>query len=115
MIKSFLLLVLAATFAHGATNINIDFGTVGTPPPASYAGAGAAGTWNNVTALGSTPIGGFVDTGGNSIPLLNLSSSRTLFTVTEPFSGPDAPLLGDLLVSAQNDFTLTFSGLANGS
>ncbi|WP_413168109.1 hypothetical protein ACL6C3_15455 [Capilliphycus salinus ALCB114379] len=62
-------------------------------------------------------VNGFVDISGNAIPL-TIGSSTRLFDVapsSQPFSGENANFLGDYLVSANNDFTLTFSELPNGT
>jgi hypothetical protein len=114
--KILALLTLTATAASAATSINLDFGIAGTAPPSSYAAAGDPGTWNNVASLGTTPVTGFIDTSGDPTTL-GIMSSQPLFPVTpssQPFSGPVADLLGDYLVSALNNFTLTFSGLPSG-
>jgi hypothetical protein len=111
-----LLTVTVTAAASAATSINLDFGTAGTAPPSSYAAAGTPGIWNNVTSLGATPATGFIDINGDPVTLA-ITSSQPLFPVTpssQPFSGPVANLLGDYLVSALNDFTLTFSGLPSG-
>jgi Ca2+-binding RTX toxin-like protein len=99
-------------------SINLDFGAIDLAPSQSYSAAGVSGQWNVLDELDtSEQVNGFVDIFGNSVPL-TIGSSTRLFDVTpfsQPFSGENANFLGDYLVSANNDFTLTFSELPNGT
>jgi hypothetical protein len=96
--------------------INIDFGSPGTGPDSSYAGAGVAGYWNVLDAVTPSGVGGILDTDGRPTSVF-ITTSQTMFDVTafvQPYSPTDQPLLGDNLVSGANTFTMTFTGLEEG-
>jgi hypothetical protein len=97
--------------------INIDFGLPGTGPGSTYAGAGSAGFWNVVDAVTPAGVGQIRDTSGQltSVTLFTTQNMSDVTPGAQPFSAAHAPLLGDYLVGGANTFTLTLSGLPEGS
>jgi hypothetical protein len=111
-----LLFALMMSSNSSAAIINIDFGLSISAPPPTYSAAGAAGTWNVISNLGTSPVNGIVDGGGN-LTTLSVTSSASMFATTpafQPIDGSDGDLLGDYIVSGGNSATLTFSGLPDG-
>ena len=116
LVTTLLTLASLETAARGE-RINLDFGPIGAGPSDAYPAAGMAGAWNVVDSIGTSGISGLFDVKCHRTGL-SIASSDNLFAVTpsaQPFSGEDAELLGDYLVSAPNNLTLTFTGLAIGS
>lgn len=85
------------TFALCATHnpargqsFNIDFGTPGTTPSSSYAAAGEAGLWNNITGgSGTYPL---LDLNGN---VTGVSISNNFDFFESPFNNPQPATAGD--------------------
>ena len=78
-----------------AQSINIDFGTGGTAPSASYAAAGLAGAWNEIGVLPNSARAPLVGLGGSSIPaeIYMIASGTALRVENDPStSGDDAAL-----------------------
>jgi MYXO-CTERM domain-containing protein len=104
--------VLAAP--AGAQSININIGTTGAPS-SSYAAAGAAGTWNNVTGVAGPTFDFVALDGSPSGVTATQTPTTTLLTGTDPsVSGDDAKLLNSGLVttSSSAETCLNFLGFA---
>ena len=116
---SFFLLATSAPASSSAV-LNVDFGQHGHAPATAYAAAGQAGVWNAVAGLTTTPRGGLVDGIGQTPPWLasvTLSADQGMVDVvphSQPFSNADATLLGDYIVSPQNQAEVYVEGLPEG-
>lgn len=98
------------SFNVNAASINIDFGLEDTSTPSSYGAAGQAGTWNFITALGTTS--NIVDIGGNVTgATLNLNAGTA-----DGFFGCsyNSPLTCDYFFSKNSSWEVSISGLENG-
>lgn len=101
-----------------AQSYNIDFGTAGTSPPATYGGAGLAGRWN---VLGVPTPGTYyplvdLQSVAHGVTLNNLGGTQVL-TVNDPAtSGADEQLMDDMLIGFNNpvDVCIWINNLPNG-
>lgn len=90
-----------STATAGAQSLNLDFGTAGTGPPATYAAAGRAGTWNSIPAAHGTTTSGLVDLSGaaTGVSLAQIGGLALLDQNDPAVTGDDALLLDDFLVT----------------
>ncbi|MEX2218688.1 MAG: GC-type dockerin domain-anchored protein [Phycisphaerales bacterium] len=115
-----LLALAAAPLAPAAAqSINIDFGTPGTAPSSSYAGAGRAGVWNALGVIPTSPPQPLVGLWGQPLAatIYNLGGSDLLAFDHPATTGDDAALMDDMFISYNNpvDLCLYFQNLQNGT
>ena len=88
-----------------AQSINIDFGSAGTAPSASYAAAGLAGAWNTIGVLPNSvraPLVG-LDGSSSAAEIYMIASGTALRVEDDPStSGDDAALVDDMLIGNNN-------------
>lgn len=84
-----------------AQSLNFDFGDAGSGPPATYAAAGRAGTWNSIPAAHATTTGGIVDLTGaaTGVTLVQIGGLALLDDPDAAVTGDDSLLLDDFLVT----------------
>jgi hypothetical protein len=87
-----------------AQSFNIDFGTTGTAPQATYGAAGLAGTWNVVGALNPGQRQNLVDLTGaaSAARIYQIGGAQILDTDAPGTTGDDAALLDDMFIGFNN-------------
>ena len=121
-----LLALLSSATPAVAQSFNIDFGDPADGPPASYAAAGLAGTWNVLNVPHTTPSTApqaldiqLVDLDGNltNVGLHQFGGTSMLIDPDASVTGDDASLLQDGLMAASINLKtcLYFNGLENGT
>lgn len=120
-------LVRAAWFASlglaaagaGAQSLNIDFGAPETGPPATYAAAGRAGTWNSIPAAHGSTTPGLVDLSGaaTGASLAQIGGLALLDDNDPAVTGDHALLMDDFLVTYNDglESCIFLHGLAPGT
>ena len=119
--------ILALTFSFAGflshhclgQSLNVDFGDGAGTPPASYAGAGSAGVWNNLQGPGggvSEAVVGLDAAPTSVLVELVEGSGGFLTTVDDPATVGDDESLMDDFAHAGTDATgaIEFTGLENG-
>jgi hypothetical protein len=125
-----LTLLVASLGSAGAFGINLNLGVnavIGGPPvsvPSSYAAAGTPGVWNDIAFVSTTPMGGFVSTVGDLIPMTitsNVPAGGFSTNLSWPSGGvtvqPEDQLLLGVGLSPSPSFeslTLSFANLPSG-
>ena len=109
------LLVVMFAAPASAQSVNVNF-SAGPAPSATYAAAGAAGTWNAVTGIAGTTFK-LVGLDGSKTPItVSQSPTTTLLTDTDPsVTGDDATLLDTGLVTTGAETRLAFNGFQPGT
>jgi hypothetical protein len=101
-----------------AQSFNIDFGSPGTAPQATYGAAGLAGTWNVVGALPAGQRQSLVDLTGaaSAARIYQIGGAQILDTDAPGTTGDDAALLDDMFIGFNNpvDVCIWIENLANG-
>lgn len=114
------LIGLAIATSASAQSFNIDFGSAGSTPAATYGAAGSIGTWNVIGVLPAFERHSLVDTQGNlgSAQIYMFGgSSLSILVVDDPgTSGEDAALLDDMLIGLNDpvDVCVWIEGLELG-
>jgi len=100
----------------GLVAINVHFGDASAGgPAATYAAAGAAGVWNNVTGIAGPDYQLVAIDGSPSGVAVNQQPTTTDFLGTDPtVTGDDAKLLESGLVTTGAETCLMFSGVPAG-
>jgi hypothetical protein len=101
-----------------AQSINIDFGSGGTAPSASYAAAGLAGAWNEIAVYPSGERAPLVGLDGSPIAAEIYGIGGTALRIEDDpaTSGDDAALVDDMLIGYNNpvDVCIWVEDLPNG-
>jgi hypothetical protein len=108
---------LAIAAPASAQSVNIAFGSDVEPPSASYAAAGAAGTWNRISGIAgqSFDLVG-LDGAPNHVSVSQTPTTSLIANSADPsVTGDDAALLDNGLVTTGAETCLSFSGFAAGS
>lgn len=112
------MLAAIAASSVSAQSINIDFGTPGTGPAASYAGAGLAGVWNVIGAMPNSQVFPLVGLNGSPLTatVFCIGGSHLIDFNIEGTIGNDQKLLDDMFVSTNSpvDLCLFFRNLQSG-
>jgi hypothetical protein len=90
-----------APAAAVAQSLNLDFGSSGSGPPATYGAAGRPGVWNSIPAAHGTTTPGLLDLSGAPTGVsVTQIGGLALLDVSDPsVTGDDALLLDDFLVT----------------
>ncbi|HUJ57456.1 MAG TPA: hypothetical protein VLX92_03160, partial [Kofleriaceae bacterium] len=108
--------MLAVAAPAGAQSFNISFGQTSDPPSASYAAAGAAGTWNAVSGVAGPEYALVTIDGSASQVVVSQQPTTTVIATSDPsVTGDDAKLLDHGLVTSSAETCLMFSGMAPGT
>lgn len=118
VVKAATAALLACGSAAVAQSVNIDFGTPGTGPSSSYAGAGRHGAWNVIGVMPSSVRFDLVGRSGQPIvaKIYNLGGSAMLDHDNGATTGDHEALLDDMFISFNNpvDLCLYFENLLPG-
>src|SRR5438270_8618154 len=108
--------ILAVAAPAGAQSLNVSFGHTSGAPSASYAAAGAAGTWNAVTGIAGADDALVTTDGSPSGVTVSQSPTTTVLTAADPsVAGDDASLLNNGLVTTGAETCLMFSHVDPGT
>src|SRR5262245_37773008 len=97
-------LALSGWQAVEAQSFNIDFGTPGTAPAATYGAAGLPGTWNVVGALNAGQSQNLVDLAGaaSAARIYQIGGVQILDNDVPGTTGDDASLMDDMFIGFNN-------------
>jgi len=114
-------LVLCAGFpaALAAQSLNIDFGSAGSTPSATYDAAGGVGTWNSIGVLQPFVRAPLLNGDGSStgVEIYMFGGTQLLEVDIPETNGDDAALMDDMLIGFNDpvDVCIWVTGLANDS
>ena len=116
MTKRWLVVAICALAAPArGQSVNVNFGDSADAPSASYAAAGAAGTWNSVSGIAGLTFQLVATDGSSTSIMLTQSPTTTLLATSDPsVTGDDAKLLDTGLVTSDAETCLAFTGFQPG-